>query len=40
LTLTSTTYEPTYDAQYLSKVDYDLWVGPAPKRAFNRNRFH
>ena len=25
---------------YLSKVDYDLWLGPAPKRAFNRNRFH
>jgi predicted dehydrogenase len=29
-----------YDAQYLSKVDYDLWLGPAPKRPFNRNRFH
>jgi predicted dehydrogenase len=40
LTVTSTTYEPTYDAQYLSKVDYDLWLGPAPKRPFNRNRFH
>jgi predicted dehydrogenase len=33
-------FEPTYDAQYLSKVDYDLWLGPAPKRPFNRNRFH
>src|SRR5262245_31247741 len=21
-------------------VDYDLWLGPAPKRAFNCNRFH
>jgi predicted dehydrogenase len=21
-------------------VDYDLWLGPAPKRAFNRSRFH
>ena len=21
-------------------VDYDLWLGPAPKRAFNKNRFH
>ena len=21
-------------------VDYDLWTGPAPKRAFTRNRFH
>jgi predicted dehydrogenase len=40
LTVTSTSYEPTYDEQYLSKVDYDLWLGPAPKRAFNRNRFH
>jgi predicted dehydrogenase len=36
----STTYEPTYDDQYLSKVDYDLWLGPAAKRPFNRNRFH
>jgi predicted dehydrogenase len=40
LTITSTTAEPTYDEQYLSKVDYDLWLGPAPKRPFNRNRFH
>jgi hypothetical protein len=21
-------------------VDYDLWLGPAPKRAFSQNRFH
>jgi predicted dehydrogenase len=21
-------------------VDYDLWLGPAPKRKFNKNRFH
>ena len=27
-------------AQYFSKVDYDLWLGPAAKRPFNRNRFH
>jgi predicted dehydrogenase len=40
LTVSSTNYEPAYDAQYLSKVDYDLWLGPAPKRPFNRNRFH
>ncbi len=40
LTVTSTTFEPAYDEQYLSKVDYDLWLGPAPKRPFNRNRFH
>ncbi len=32
--------EPPYDAQYLSKVDYDTWLGPAPLRPFNRNRFH
>src|SRR5678809_981800 len=35
LTTISTSYEPTYDQQYLSKVDYDLWLGPAPKRPFN-----
>jgi predicted dehydrogenase len=23
-----------------SGVDYDFWLGPAPKRPFNRNRFH
>ncbi len=40
LTTTSTSYEPAYDQQYLSKVDYDLWLGPAPKAAFNRNHFH
>ena len=33
-------YEPTYDSAYLAKVDYDLWLGPAPQRPFNRNRFH
>ena len=21
-------------------VDYDLWLGPAPKRPFTKNRFH
>jgi predicted dehydrogenase len=40
LNVLSTSNEPTYDATYLSKVDYDLWLGPAPKRPFNRNRFH
>jgi len=40
LTIASTSYEPTYDAAYLSKVDYNLWLGPAPERPFNRNRFH
>jgi predicted dehydrogenase len=33
-------WEPTYDSAYLSKVNYDLWLGPAPQRPFNRNRFH
>jgi predicted dehydrogenase len=33
-------YEPAYDSAYLAKVDYDLWLGPAPLRPFNRNRFH
>ncbi|MDQ3652497.1 MAG: Gfo/Idh/MocA family oxidoreductase [Acidobacteriota bacterium] len=23
-----------------ASVDYDTWLGPAPKRAFNKNRFH
>jgi len=32
--------EPRWDAAYLAKVDYDLWLGPAPRRPFNRNRFH
>jgi predicted dehydrogenase len=40
LTTISTSYEPTYDAAFLAKVDYDLWLGPAAKRPFNRNRFH
>ncbi len=26
--VTSKNYEPTYDATYLAKVDYDLWLGP------------
>lgn len=40
LTAGSTSYEPAYTRDYLSKVNYDLWLGPAPIRAFNRNRFH
>jgi hypothetical protein len=32
--------EPAWDAAYLSKVDYDLWQGPAPLHPFNRNHFH
>ena len=40
LTVTSTRYEPAYDEAYLKKVDYNMWLGPAENRAFNRNRFH
>jgi predicted dehydrogenase len=29
-----------FTAEYLAKVAYDLWIGPAPERPFNRNRFH
>jgi len=32
-------YKP-FTSKYISKVNYDLWLGPAPKRAFNPNRFH
>ncbi len=28
------------DADVPKGVDYDLWLGPAPRRAFNENRFH
>ena len=31
---------PHYCVEYLKKVHYDLWLGCAPKRPFNRNRFH
>lgn len=30
----------TPDAQVPTGVDYDMWLGPAPKRPFNVNRFH
>lgn len=28
------------DSETPANVNYDLWLGPAPKRPFNRNRFH
>ncbi|HWW93962.1 MAG TPA: Gfo/Idh/MocA family oxidoreductase [Vicinamibacteria bacterium] len=40
LNVESKEYEPTWDSAYLAKVDYDLWLGPAAARPFNRNRFH
>jgi predicted dehydrogenase len=30
----------TADAKIPDRVDYDIWLGPAPKQAFNPNRFH
>ena len=32
--------EPVPDSDPPEGVDYDRWLGPAPKRPFNRNRFH
>jgi predicted dehydrogenase len=31
---------PSPDSEAPPHVDYDRWLGPAPKRAFNLNRFH
>ena len=31
---------PVPDSEPPATVDYDMWLGPAPKRPFNRNRFH
>ncbi len=28
------------DAEVPAGVNYDMWLGPAPKRPFNKNRFH
>ncbi len=28
------------DSEAPEGVDYDMWLGPAPKRPFNKNRFH
>ena len=40
MTVNSSRKEVPYTQAYLDKVDYDLWLGPASKRPFNRNRFH
>ena len=32
--------KPVPDSQPLAGVDYDRWLGPAPKRPFNVNPFH
>lgn len=31
---------PVADAEVPAGVDYDMWLGPAPKRPFNQQRFH
>ena len=31
---------PVADTDPPAGVDYDRWLGPAPKKPFNRNRFH
>ncbi|MGF1638789.1 MAG: Gfo/Idh/MocA family protein [Cyclobacteriaceae bacterium] len=31
---------PVADAPVPKGVDYDMWLGPAPERPFNQNRFH
>ncbi len=32
--------DPVPDSAVPEGVDYDMWLGPAPKRPYNRNRFH
>lgn len=32
--------KPVPDSEVPDGVDYDLWLGPAPERPFNKNRFH
>ncbi len=40
MNLETDSYQTPYTEAYLKNVHYDMWLGPAPKRAFNRNRFH
>ena len=35
-----TPYPVMQDSEAPANVDYDMWLGPAPKRPFNLNRFH
>ncbi len=39
-TIDSKSWLGPYTKTYMDKVDYDMWLGPAPERQFNRNRFH
>jgi predicted dehydrogenase len=36
----NTPYPALPDGEVPEGVDYDMWLGPAPKRPFNPNRFH
>ena len=40
LTVGNANTDAPYTAEYLSKVNYDMWIGPRELRPFNRNRFH
>ena len=39
-TVNSQSWIGPFTKSYMGKVNYDLWLGPAPERPFNRNRFH
>lgn len=39
-TVGSEAYLGPFTKPYMDKVNYDMWVGPAPMKPFNRNRFH
>ncbi|MFP4366780.1 MAG: Gfo/Idh/MocA family protein [Bacteroidales bacterium] len=39
-TVNSKSWLGPFTKSYMDKVDYDMWMGPAPERPFNRNRFH
>ncbi len=32
--------KPETDTETPTHIDYDMWLGPAPQKAFNKNRFH
>ncbi len=39
-TVNSSSWITPFTKSYMQKVNYDMWLGPAPERPFNRNRFH
>lgn len=39
-TVNSKSWLGPFTKSYMNKVDYDMWLGPAPEKPFNRNRFH